>query len=194
MGKNNKKPAIEAIVVGTSQGGFQALKKILSPLPLDFPVPILAVRHQLPDSDDYMVQILNKECQLKVKFADSDEFPKPGNVYLAPPDRHMQLCKKGRLVLSDDEPVNFSRPSIDTLFISAAKQYGSSVMAVVLTGANSDSANGVIAIKKHGGQVIVQDPDSAEAPTMPRAAMAVVQVDHVVWLDQIGPLLWALTR
>ncbi len=102
--------------------------------------------------------------------------------------------KKGRLQLSADKPVNFSRPAIDPLFKTAAEVHGSFLLAVVLTGANADGANGLREVKAQGGTILVQDPASAVADTMPKAALAAVEVDYMVWLDQIGPLLWTLTR
>jgi len=182
------------IVIGTSQGGFTALKIVLAPLPVDFPIPILVVRHQLSDSDNYVVQALSQACQLKVKFSEEGDCPKAGTVYLAPPDRHLLVDKEGCLQLSQDDPVKFSRPAIDPLFKSAARYYGSSLLAVIMTGANSDGAEGVMEVKKQNGQVLIQDPDSAEADVMPRAAMAAVTADHITWLAQIGPMLWTLTR
>ncbi len=102
--------------------------------------------------------------------------------------------KNGHLELSAEKPVNFSRPAIDPLFKSAARVFGAELLAVVLTRANTDGADGLREAKAHGGTVLVQDPASAEADTMPRAALAAVETDHTVWLDQIGPLLWTLTR
>lgn len=182
------------IVVGTSQGGLEALRAVLSPLPADFPVPILVVRHQVADAGDYLLQALQKNCALKVRYGEAGEWPQPGTVYIAPPDRHLLLGTKGELQLSADKPVHFSRPAIDPLFKSAANCYGAAVLAVVLTGANSDGAEGVVEIKKKGGKVLVQDPESAETDTMPKAALAAIKADYIVWLDQIGPHLWTLTR
>ncbi len=193
MGKKRKN-SIEAIVIGTSQGGFDALKSVLEPLPADFPAPILVVRHQSSKASNYLVNALNQTCHLKVKFAKTDDQPLPGVVYIAPPDKHLLVGKKGRLKLSAGEPVNFSRPAIDPLFESAAMFYGPTVLAVALTGANSDGAMGLRKIQKKGGKVMVQDPDSAEAEAMPKAALAAVEADYVIWLDQIGPQLWSLTR
>ncbi len=184
----------KAVAVGTSTGGFQALTRLLRPLPADFSLPILAVRHQLPTTDAYLIRALSQECQLLVDFACEGDVPAAGRVYIAPPDRHLLVNQHGILSLSSCDPVNFSRPSIDPLFESAAKYYGPALVAVVLTGANRDGAAGVVAVKRHGGRVLVQDPASAEAKAMPEAALAVVDADSVVLLDQIGPLLWSLAR
>ena len=185
---------LSAIVIGTSAGGFQALNSVLAPLPEDFPLPILVVRHQSPDSNDYLVKALQQACRVQVQHAQDGQTPQAGRVYIAPPGRHLRIRPGGKMGLSDDEPVNFSRPSIDVLFSSAAEHYGKSLLAVILTGANSDGAAGVQGVKNHGGCVMVQDPASAHSKEMPQAAQAAVEADWVVWLDQIGPQLWSLTR
>jgi two-component system chemotaxis response regulator CheB len=185
---------IKMIVVGTSIGGFQALKKIFSPLPVDFNIPVLVVRHQASDTDDYVIEALNRETQLQFKFAEEGERPDAGTVYLAPPNTHMMVARSGRIHLSYGQQVNHSRPSIDPLFISAAKLYGESLLAVVLTGANRDGVDGLKVVKKSGGTVLVQDPESAEAEILPSAAIAAVEVDYLVWLDQIGSFLWGVNR
>jgi two-component system chemotaxis response regulator CheB len=185
---------IKMVVAGTSMGGFQALKQIFSPLPSDFPVPVLVVRHQASDTDHYVIDAMNRESQLRFKFAEEGEWPLAGTVYLAPPDSHMMVHSSGQIHLSSGQPVNYSRPSIDPLFISAAQLYGESLLAMVLTGANSDGVEGVKRVKQLGGRVLVQDPGSAEADTLPRAALAAIEADFLIWLDQIGPFLWGINR
>ncbi len=189
-----RKKTVKMVVVGTSMGGFQALKKIFSPLPVDFSVPVLVVRHQASDTDHYVIEALNRECQLHFKFAEEGERPVAGTVYLAPPDTHMMIRSSGQIHLSSGQPVNHSRPSIDPLFTSASQLFGESLLAVVLTGSNADGVAGLKTVKFRGGAVLVQDPESAEADTLPRAAMDAVEVDHLVWLDQIGSFLWELNR
>ncbi len=108
----------------------------------------------------------------------------PG-VYLAPPDYHV-LIEPGRMALSIDEPVSYSRPSIDVLFESAADVYGSKVLAVLLTGANADGAKGLARVKEAGGYAIVQDPTTAESPEMPTAGIAGAPVDRVLHLEDIA--------
>lgn len=184
----------KAIVIGTSTGGFLALVKVLRPLPKDFPVPIMVVRHQKADSDDYLIRALNQECPLQINYAQNGMKPESGHVYVAPPDHHLIVNENGLLELSSDQPVNFSRPSIDVLFKSAADYYQSQLLSAVLTGANNDGAAGVEKVKQFGGTVLVQDPDSAEAEVMPEAALKAVDADYVIWLDQIGPKLWDLAR
>ncbi|MBF0189259.1 MAG: chemotaxis protein CheB [Magnetococcales bacterium] len=181
-----------AVVIGTSQGGFEALHAVLDPLPADFPIPILVVRHHASDSDDYLITSLNAHSPLTIAFARGGERPLPGHVYIAPPDNHLLVDESGHLRLSHGPQVYFSRPAIDPLFSSAARAYGPDLIGVVMTGANSDGAVGAVEIKKNGGCILVQEPRTAEAATMPEAVLERLIPDRVIWLDQIGPYLWSL--
>lgn len=194
MDKNAKNAPIEIIAIGTSHGGFEALKSVLKPLPKDFCVPILVVRHQPPSTDGYIISALNDICQLDVSFAEDGVKPEAGHVYLAPPDRHMLIDGEGRIKLTNDPKVNFSRPAIDPLFASISTRFKQAALVIVLTGANNDGAMGAAQIKSQGGSVIVQDPASAEAPAMPTAVIEATEIDDIVWLDQIGPFIWTLCR
>ena len=178
------------VVIGVSTGGFHALHVVLAPLPRDFPVPIAVVQHQYPKADDYLVRSLNEKCQMAVKYPENGEMPRPGMVYVAPPDRHLRFTECPCFMLSDDVPVNYSRPSINFLFLSAAAVYGDAAIGVVLTGANQDGAEGLREIKARGGLAIVQDPETAVAAIMPNAAIAATEIDYIIPLDQIGPVLW----
>lgn len=182
------------IVMGTSAGGLHALHTVLAPIPSDFPLPIAVVQHLHPDADDYLVRSLSEECHLVVKYPENGESPYPGVVYVAPANRHLRISEGPLCMLSDDAHVNHSRPSIDALFLSAAETCGAATIGVVLTGGNDDGALGLRQIKARGGLAIVQAPKTAEAPIMPNAAIAAVQVDHIVRLEQIGPLLWDILR
>jgi two-component system, chemotaxis family, protein-glutamate methylesterase/glutaminase len=177
-----RKPSI--IVVGTSAGGLRALEKVFGGLPSSFSLPIVAVQHRSRESEA-LISIMQSLVSLPVHEAE-DKFPilAPG-IYIAPPDYHL-LLEPGRLALSTDEPVSFSRPSIDVLFESAADAYGSGVLAVLLTGANQDGTRGLAQIRAVGGVAIVQDPHTAESPEMPTAAIVAGAVDRVIPLDGIA--------
>ena len=181
-----------AVVLGSSTGGLDALSTILSGLPGDFPVPLIIVQHLFRDSDDRLPRLLDKKCDIQVKQADEKESPLPGIAYFAPPNYHLLLEEDRTFSLSVDERVNYSRPSIDVLFESAAEVYGSELIGVILTGANSDGSRGLKKIKEYGGFALVQDPLTAQAGLMPRSALEIVQVDQVVGLERIGPTLAAL--
>lgn len=176
------------IVIGCSLGGLDALRTLLSGLPADFPVPIAIVQHRHKRSDKSLPSILRRSSKLPVFDVQDKQWIKPGAVYLAPANYHL-LVAKGEFNLSVDEAVRHSRPSVDVLFESAADAYGSHLIGVVLTGANEDGARGVRRIKKCGGLVIAQDPDTAEASAMPRAAIATGSVDQILRLEEMGPFL-----
>ena len=180
---------IKAVVIGTSYGGMQALKTILSDLPEDFSIPILIVQHLSPQSEDYLARYLNNLCKIVVKEAEEKEQIHTGYAYLAPPNYHMLIDKKGYISLDVDEKVNYARPSIDVLFESAVDAFGSKVIGIILTGANSDGSKGLKRIKDYGGLTIVQDPNNSEADTMPKAAINLTQVDYILPLNEISNLL-----
>ncbi len=180
-----KSREIKAIVVGASAGGLYALKKLLPALPASFPCPVLVVQHMSPQSDNYMTRMLNDLSPLTIKEADEKEPVLAGTVYIAPPDYHLLVENDFTLSLSMEEKINYSRPSIDVLFETAADTYRSHLMGIILTGANADGANGLLAIKNKGGFTIVQHPDDAESPAMPLAAIERTEPDKVMTLEEI---------
>ena len=183
----------ELIVIGCSMGGMHALQLIFETLPADFPVPIAVVQHRYKTSNEGLPQFLRRHSKLNVVDTLDKQWIQVGTVYLAPANYHL-LVERGELSLSVDEKVEYSRPSIDVLFESAALAYGSGVVGIVLTGANADGARGAAMIKKRGGFVIAQDPKTAESPAMPQAAIEATRVDRILPLDRIGPFLVELCR
>lgn len=183
----------QLVTIGCSMGGMHALQTIFEALPKDFPLPVTVVQHRYKTSDEGLPQFLRRHAKLLVVDTTDKEWLKPGTVYLAPANYHL-LVERGELNLSVDEKVEYSRPSIDVMFESAADAYGSGVIGVVLTGANSDGARGAVRIKRRGGFVIVQDPKTAESPTMPQAALDATRVDRILPLERIGPFLAELCR
>ena len=178
----------ELIVIGCSLGGMYALEKIFCALPPDFATPIAVVQHRHKKSSERLPDFFHRSCKLHVVDAEDKQWIKPKTVYLAPADYHL-LIAKGELNLSVEEVVRYSRPSVDVLFESAADAYGPNLIGVVLTGANADGAQGARRIKQRGGLVIAQDPETAEAPDMPRAAIATGAVDQILRLEEIAPFL-----
>lgn len=172
------------VVVGTSAGGLRALEKILGALPETYALPIVVVQHRSKESDAF-ADVMGHLVDLPVHEAEDKEPIDAPGVYLAPPDYHL-LVEPGRFALSTDEPVNFSRPSIDVTFDSAADAYGPGVVGVLLTGANSDGARGLSRIRRAGGYAIVQDPSTAESAEMPSAAIKEGAVDKVIALSHIS--------
>jgi two-component system chemotaxis response regulator CheB len=182
----------ELIVIGCSLGGMNALQVILSGLTRDLCVPIAIAQHRHKKSNETLPAYFRRQTDLKVVDAEDKQWIQPGHVYLAPADYHLLIERngaRGELSLSVDEAVRFSRPSIDVLFESAADAYKDRVVAVVLTGANDDGSRGAARIKARGGMVIAQEPETAEAPAMPRATIEAVQVDRILRLEDIAPFL-----
>lgn len=179
----------ELIVIGASLGGLQAVERIISALPHDFMVPVVIIQHRHKETDaDMLVGLLRAYCTLPIEEVEDKQPILAGHVYLAPSDYHL-LVEKGAFALSRDEPANYSRPSIDVLFETAADAYGERLIGVILTGANADGARGLAKIKQYGGLAIAQDPATAENPTMPVAAIATGKMDHILALEAIGPFL-----
>lgn len=178
----------EVVVIGTSQGGLQGLKVLLASLPAHFPSAVAIVQHRSKEAEDMLASLLKEHSRLPVREAE-DKMPMvPGHVYLAPAGFHL-LVEAGRFALSSEEPVWYARPSIDVLFESCADAYGERVIGVILTGANEDGAQGLAAIKAHGGLTIVQDPETAENRVMCDAALAATAVNKVLPLEEIDPFL-----
>lgn len=184
----------KAVVVGSSAGGINALIKVLSVLPADFPIPIIVVQHLHPESGHHLANILSAKSALKIKQADEKELIKQGWVYLAPPNYHLLIEEDFTFSFSLDAPVNYSRPSIDVLFESAIYAYRQHLIGIILTGANNDGSRGVKKIKEQGGFVIVQDPNTAEADTMPKAAISMTTIDKILPLQEIGLFLLQLVN
>ncbi|MFZ6031301.1 MAG: chemotaxis protein CheB [Chloroflexota bacterium] len=179
----------DAIVIGGSAGAMTALGELLPAIPAHYPLPVVITLHLHPWQDRYFLQHFNERCQLTVKEADEKEKPQAGYVYFAPPNYHLLFERDRTLSLSIDEKVHYSRPSIDVLFETAAEAFGPQLVGVVLTGANNDGAHGLSLIKQAGGLAIVQDPETAESPYMPKAAIAATTPDYVLPVAKIGTLL-----
>lgn len=184
----------EAVVMGVSAGGLEALKRILPELPKDFNMPMFIVYHIHKTSDDFMVRHLNETSRLWVKQAEDKELIKPAVVYMAPPDYHLLIEWDRSIALSTSERVNYTRPSIDVLFETAADVYGEKLIGIILTGANRDGSQGTRKIKRTGGFVIVQDPKTAEMDTMPKAAIEAAEPDLILSLEEIAEFLCQFTK
>jgi two-component system, chemotaxis family, protein-glutamate methylesterase/glutaminase len=178
-----------AVVIGVSAGGIEALKILLPALPASFPLPVAIVQHRDPHADGFLASYLDRMSSIAVREAEDKEPFCAGHAYLAPAGYHLLLESDHRLSLSVDPRVNHSCPSIDVLFESAADVFAESLIGIVLTGGNADGAQGLKAIKARGGLAVVQDPQTASATAMPRAALEATPVDHVVDLGEIAQLL-----
>jgi two-component system chemotaxis response regulator CheB len=183
------RPRPAAIVVGASAGALDALSAILPQLPAGFPIPIMVVVHLPPDRDSVMAPLLAAKCAMNVREAEDKERLEPATIYIAPPDYHLLVESDHRLSLSSEEPVQFSRPSIDVLFETAADAFGERLVGVVLTGANSDGALGLQSIVEGGGLGLVQRPELAHSSAMPQAALDACASARALSLPEIAAYL-----
>lgn len=183
---------VEAVVIGGSAGAFSGLKQLMPALPASLRVPVIVVLHQPQDRPSAVAAIFGRDTLPPVKEVDDKEPLSPGTVYLAPPGYHLLVESTRTAALTVDEPVHFSRPSIDVLFESAADVYGRSLLGVILSGANDDGARGAAAIERAGGIMLIQDPETAEHATMPRAASAAAAAAAVAAIDGIAAVLASL--
>lgn len=180
---------IEAIVVGASAGGVEALLSIFGELPQGFALPIIAVLHLPDERRSQLAEVFARRLRIPVREARDKEAIEAGTLYFAGPGYHLSVEQDRSLSLSQEERVHHSRPSIDFLFTSAADAYGSGLLAILLTGANQDGARGLAYVKQQHGITVVQDPEEARVDVMPRAALALQTPDHILTLGRIGSLL-----
>lgn len=179
----------DAIVIGGSSGAIDALNALVPALPARLCAAVIVVLHLPRDRRSLLVDIFRERCALPVLEAEDQLWIQPGHLYFAPPDYHLLVDQGPRLALSVGAPVYFSRPSIDVLFESAADSYGDRLMGILLSGANEDGAQGLVAIHAAGGRTVVQAPSSAAMPTMPNAALARLAVDDALTPDEIAAML-----
>ncbi|KRP71807.1 chemotaxis protein CheB [Pseudomonas paralactis] len=183
---------IEAIVVGASAGGVEALLSIFGQLPGTFGLPIIAVLHLPDERRSQLAEVFARRLNIPVKEAQDKEAVEAGTLYFAGPGYHLSVEHDRSLSLSQEDRVHHSRPAIDFLFDSAADVYGPRLLAILLTGANQDGALGLAHVKQSGGTTVVQDPAEARIAVMPLAALALHTPDHILSLGRIGSLLASL--
>ena len=181
------------IVIGTSAGGVEALQRVVRDLPPNVDAAIVVVMHLHPTAKSYLAEILGRVGQVPVISTEDGMKLEPGHIYVPRPDYHT-LIQRDHLHLSHGPKENRYRPSINTLFRSAAQSFGPNAVGVILTGSLDDGTVGLWDIKRAGGLTVVQDPEEALFPDMPQNAIAHVEVDFIVKLSQIGPLLTTLVN
>lgn len=186
--------APQAVVIGCSAGGLAALHVLLGGLSGPLPVPMVVVCHSGSEDMRMFCELLASRSGQAVREAEERQLPEPGQVYVAPSGYHLLVEHNGRFALSVDPRVAFSRPSIDVLFESAAEVWRESLVAVLLTGANSDGAEGCARVRACGGTVVIQDPRTAQVPVMPEAALELAGADHCLPLSEIPKLLETLCQ
>lgn len=180
------------IVVGTAEGGLDALDALIGQLPTDLAAAIFIVQHLAPhNSGEALTRRLGRHQAFHARLATDGQRFTPGRIYIAPPDTHL-LLKPNTMLVRKGARENLSRPGVDPLFRSAAVAYGPRVIGLVLTGTLDDGAAGLVAIKRCGGVTIVQDPKDAAYSAMPQYALDSLDVDHCVPISDMGELLAAL--
>ncbi len=182
----------KAIVIGGSAGASGPLRMLLSGLDSSFPAPIILVQHLHESEGGMLAENLDLVLSLPVRSVEDKMPAEPGALYVSPADYHLLVEREGHFALSLDEPVRWSRPSIDVLFECAASVWGKGVMAVLLSGANEDGMNGLLAIRRAGGLALVQDPATAQFPFMPQAAIDANAYDLILPPEEISGLLKSL--
>ena len=180
---------VEAVVIGASAGGVEALLTIFSELKPGFRLPIIVVLHLPEERRSQLAEVFARRLPLAVREVQDKQPIVPGTLYFAGPGYHVSIEQDHSFSLSQEEPVHYSRPAIDYLFESAADVYQQRLAAILLTGANRDGAQGLSVVQQSGGLTIVQDPDEAQVATMPRAALDLFQPDCILPLRGIGRLL-----
>jgi two-component system chemotaxis response regulator CheB len=186
--------ACEAFVIGASAGAVDALNLLLPVLPKEARAPVVVVVHLPPNRPSLLPELFAPRCQMRVCEPEDKQPVAAGTIWFAPSNYHLLIERARTFSMSVDEPVRFSRPSIDVLFESAAEAFGTALCGLVLTGANDDGSRGARAIRKAGGIVVVQDPRTAEAKEMPSAAIALAKPQLVASLPEIAELLRQATE
>lgn len=194
MNKYNLNNSYKAVVIGGSAGSFQGVVKILSQLPKGFPLPIIMCLHRLKHVRNGFVEALSIKSVVQVTEPYDKEPIKKGSVYLAPANYHMSVELGNHFALSTEEMVNNSRPAIDITLGTSAFVYKDKLIGILLSGANKDGALGMKAIKDKGGFTIVQEPSECMIDTMPKAALAVTSINHIMKVDQIVEFLKELDK
>ncbi|MCF2490934.1 chemotaxis protein CheB [Dyadobacter sp. CY347] len=186
MEESDVTSSVKALLIGGSAGSLQVLFNLLPSLHHDLPFAMIVVLHRRHSADSALSELLATKSVLPTHEVEDKDVIRPGHIYLAPADYHLLVEKDETFSLDYSEKVNFSRPSIDVTFESAAEVYGSSLAALLLSGANEDGTKGLMYVKKMGGITLVQDPETAQMPYMPHYAMLHAVIDQVLNIRQMS--------
>lgn len=179
----------DALIVGGSAGSLDVLLKVLPAVRPDISFPIVIVIHRKHGADSLLPELLSGRTQLKVKEVDEKEVLAPGVVYIAPSDYHTLIEQDRTFSLDYSEKINYSRPSIDATFQTAAEVYKDKLVCLLLSGSNSDGVNGLKSAKAWEGITVVQDPKSAQVAYMPAQAAAQVEIDYILPIEDIADFI-----
>ncbi|SDH21611.1 two-component system, chemotaxis family, response regulator CheB [Dyadobacter soli] len=192
MEENHLNHTCEFLLIGGSAGSLEVLFRLLPLLRGDLPFPMALVLHRRNSTDSSLSHLLGSKTLNPTHEVEDKEPATPGTIYLAPADYHLLIEHDRTFSLDYSEKINFSRPSIDVTFESAAEVYGSGLVAILLSGANEDGTSGLTAVKKAGGTAIVQNPDTAQMPFMPHYALTHLPIDHVFDTIQMASFINSL--
>jgi two-component system chemotaxis response regulator CheB len=179
----------EAVVIGGSAGGVDALVNLLPALPAGYRLPVVCILHMPGDRASRLAELFDERLPMPVREAADKEEIVPGTVYFAGPGYHLSVERDRTFSLSCEPPVHFARPAIDVLMESSADAYGAGLAGILLTGANHDGADGMAHIRARGGFTVVQDPADAQVATMPEAAIERSHPNLILPLARIHALL-----
>ena len=182
-----------ALVIGGSAGSLDVLLKVLPEINSNLDFPIIIVLHRKQGADSLLSDLLSYRTELKVKEADEKEKIMKGCIYIAPSDYHLLIEKDHTFSLDYSEKINYSRPSIDVTFQSAADTYGDKLVCLLLSGSNADGVNGLIATKKNGGIIWAQDPETAQVTYMPEQAILRAKVNAVLKPEEMAGYINSLS-
>ena len=189
MEKSSLKDPIKLMVIGGSAGSLDVILRALPDVSTDVSFPVVIVLHRKSSFDSALADLFGTKTRIIVKEAEEKELLTPGCIYLAPADYHLLIEKDHTLSIDYSERVHYSRPSIDVTFETAAEAYGSTLAAVLLSGANADGAEGLLRVQEAGGITAVQDPATAEVGYMPAQAMARMKVDHILSAPELASFI-----
>lgn len=193
MEENRHMKATKALIIGGSAGSLDVLLRVLPHLKPDIGFPIIIVVHRKQGTDSLLTDLLAYRTPLHVKEVDEKEKIMAGNIYIAPSDYHLLIEKDFTFSLDYSEKVNYSRPSIDVTFHSAADTYGKGLVCLLLSGSNADGVVGLISAKTYGGITLVQDPASAQVTYMPEQAISRADVTAILKIEEMAPYINSLS-
>ena len=189
MEENNIKKLSRCVIIGGSAGSLKVILNMLPDLDSTLPIPIIIVLHRKEAYNSSLEELLATRTSLIVKEAEDKEQIKAHTIYLAPADYHLLVEKDGTLSLDASEKINFSRPSIDVTFQTAAEAFKENLLAILLSGANADGTDGLASTLHNNGKAAVQDPETAQVPFMPAYALAHLKTTFIIKETEIAALI-----
>lgn len=189
MAENKMTTKYKAIVIGGSSGSIDFLLKLLPTLEMPLPLAIIIVLHRKNSLESTLAELFSSKTSIPVKEVEDKDRAEPGFIYIAPADYHLLIEKNHEFSLDTSEKVNFSRPSLDVTFESAADVYGNTLVGVILSGANADGSNGLKAVKRGGGLIIAQKPETAQVAYMPEQAILNNTIDFVFNVSELATFI-----